>query len=68
MEEKEQSIFEEFADLHIKYKDFKDILKMANYNNIKTFAELLMYCKVWGIKNDDELYIRLTKDFVNWDI
>lgn len=49
--------------MHINYKNWGSFYKMAKANNINTFAELQMYCKVWGIKNAKDLYYRLYKDY-----
>ena len=51
-------------DIHINYKDWNRVCKMAKENGIRTFAELEMYCRIWNIKSGLELLIALNNDYI----
>lgn len=55
---------ERLNKMHINYKDWARVSKMAKANGIKTFAELEMYCRVWEIKTGLELICQLGSDYI----
>ena len=52
------------GEMHINYKDWQKYGKYAKANNIKTFAELEMYCKIHNVKTKFDLFLALSNDYV----
>ena len=50
--------------MHINYKDWQKYGEYAKANNIKTFAELEMYCKIHNVKTKFDLFLALSNDYV----
>lgn len=59
--EKQLKIISNFS---INYKEWEEIRKLAKENRINTFAELEMYCRVWGIESFIDLKIKLLEDHI----
>ena len=55
---------ERLNKIKINYKEWKEVKKLAKENNINTFAELEMYCRVWDIESFIDLKIKLLEDYI----
>ena len=55
---------ERLNKIHINYKEWEEVRKFAKENGINTFAELEMYCRVWGIESFIDLKIKLLEDHI----
>ena len=51
------------GEMHINYKYWQKYCEYAKANNIKTFAELEMYCKVHNVKTKLDLFVALSNDY-----
>ncbi len=61
---KEKTNLKILSKMHINYKDWQKVSKLAILVGIKTFAELEMYCRVWKVKTALRLFAILCKDCV----
>ena len=59
--EKQLKIISNFS---INPKEWEGLRKLAKENGINTFAELEMYCRVWGIESFIDLNMQLLNDHI----
>ena len=55
---------ERLNKIHINYKEWEEVRKLAKENGINTFAELEMYCKIHNVKTKFDLFLALSNDYV----
>ena len=50
--------------MHFNFESWESMREKLEAIGIKTFGELEMYCRVWGIENQLQLLDRVTDDYV----